>query len=299
MKTVSTILGAFALAMSLAAMPVAAQEAQSRNDQASARAEMQAGRNMPIRDIERRIIPRMEADDEYIGFEYDETAQAYRPALTLAIGLAALDTDRKAERAEFLPGSVRRRRQFLSKSLFLYMAAALVIAVVLPLYILSSNSAAEADDYLKRQQQGPLGRYPSASSEIAIHQKAQERVQKRAEATLTATGPGRVATQVLLAFARVRPESVRMRSVELITDTSNPEKAKDFIPVSKLEVKFFIESLPGADPTQVSVRLRETLKGLKGVGKVTPGPVTENPSAQGMDVTYIVELDIHAQEANQ
>ena len=39
---------------------------------------MQAGRNMPIREIERRIIPRMEQGDEYIGFEYDATAQAYR-----------------------------------------------------------------------------------------------------------------------------------------------------------------------------------------------------------------------------
>ena len=38
---------------------------------------MQAGRNMPIREIERRIIPRMDGD-EYIGFEYDPAAQAYR-----------------------------------------------------------------------------------------------------------------------------------------------------------------------------------------------------------------------------
>ena len=33
---------------------------------------------MPIREIERRIIPQMREDDEYIGFEYDPTAQAYR-----------------------------------------------------------------------------------------------------------------------------------------------------------------------------------------------------------------------------
>ena len=39
---------------------------------------MQAGRNLPIRDIERRIIPQMRSQDEYIGFEYDSTAQAYR-----------------------------------------------------------------------------------------------------------------------------------------------------------------------------------------------------------------------------
>jgi Tfp pilus assembly PilM family ATPase len=225
-----------------------------------------------------------------------ETAQAYRPALTLAVGLAALDADRKAERAEFLPASVRRRREFLNKSLFLYLAAALVIAVVLPLYILSSRSAGEADDYLKKTQQGPLGRYASASSEIDIHKKAQERVEQRAEATLVATGPGRVSTQVMLAFARVRPASVRIKSVELVTDTSNPEKAKDFKPASKLKIEFFIERQPGADPNDVNVQLRETLKALPGVHKVTPGPAEDNPAAEGLDVTHIVELDILKQE---
>ena len=58
---------------------VAAQQRmqQSRGEQDSAREQMQAGRNMPIREIERRIIPRMDGD-EYIGFEYDPAAQAYR-----------------------------------------------------------------------------------------------------------------------------------------------------------------------------------------------------------------------------
>ena len=50
---------------------------QPNDEQASAREQMQAGRNMPIREIERRIIPQMEGD-EYIGFEYDPAAQAYR-----------------------------------------------------------------------------------------------------------------------------------------------------------------------------------------------------------------------------
>ena len=80
MKTIFASLAALALALSLGAAPAQAmpQGQQSRGDQQSARAEMQAGRNMPIREIERRIIPRMESDDEYIGFEYDATAQAYR-----------------------------------------------------------------------------------------------------------------------------------------------------------------------------------------------------------------------------
>jgi hypothetical protein len=224
-----------------------------------------------------------------------ETCQAYRPALALAIGLAALDP-KSENAATFEPANLRRRREFLNKSLFLYLAAALVIAVVLPLYILSSRSAGEADDYLKKTQQGPLGRYASASSEIDIHKKAQERVEQRAEATLVATGPGRVSTQVMLAFARVRPASVRIKSVELVTDTSNPEKAKDFKPASKLKIEFFIERQPGADPNDVNVQLRETLKALPGVHKVTPGPAEDNPAAEGLDVTHIVELDILKQE---
>lgn len=80
MKTISALLAASALALAVSSGAVQAMQPgqQPRGDQQSARAEMQAGRNMPIREIERRIIPRMESDDEYIGFEYDPTAQAYR-----------------------------------------------------------------------------------------------------------------------------------------------------------------------------------------------------------------------------
>lgn len=55
-----------------------ARSLQPNGEQDSAREQMQAGRNMSIRDIERRIIPQMESTDEYIGFEYDPAAQAYR-----------------------------------------------------------------------------------------------------------------------------------------------------------------------------------------------------------------------------
>lgn len=73
-------------AMALLAGPLTGAEAlaQARSlqpgngEQARAREQMQAGRNMPIRDIERRIIPQMERSDEYIGFEYDPAASAYR-----------------------------------------------------------------------------------------------------------------------------------------------------------------------------------------------------------------------------
>ena len=56
------------------AVPAAAQ---SRGDQASAREEMKAGRNLPVREIERRVIPQMRGH-EYLSFEYDGNSSAYR-----------------------------------------------------------------------------------------------------------------------------------------------------------------------------------------------------------------------------
>ncbi len=57
--------------------PALAQSPQNQGDQGRARAEMRAGRNMPIGEIERRIIPRLGRAD-YLGFEYDSSAGAYR-----------------------------------------------------------------------------------------------------------------------------------------------------------------------------------------------------------------------------
>lgn len=102
MKTMSAFLAASALIASaftgLGAASVQAMPQQSRGDQASARAEMQAGRNMPIRDIERRIIPRMEQGDEYIGWEYDATAQAYRLKFIRSGRMIWVDVDAQTAR---------------------------------------------------------------------------------------------------------------------------------------------------------------------------------------------------------
>jgi hypothetical protein len=66
------------LAVALVSSGVSAPlQAQSRSDQASARQEMQAGRTMSVREIESRIIPQMKGN-EYLGFEYDGAASAYR-----------------------------------------------------------------------------------------------------------------------------------------------------------------------------------------------------------------------------
>jgi Ni/Co efflux regulator RcnB len=81
MRKLIASLAAVAFLAGTAASPAAAQRIRDnerpRGDQASARQEMQAGRTMPSRDIERRIIPQMRGSD-YLGFEYDERASAYR-----------------------------------------------------------------------------------------------------------------------------------------------------------------------------------------------------------------------------
>lgn len=71
-------LAAVALVVGGAAVPADAQRSRdpAREDQASARQEMRAGRIMSAREIEGRIVPRMEGD--YLGLEYDRRASAYR-----------------------------------------------------------------------------------------------------------------------------------------------------------------------------------------------------------------------------
>lgn len=71
------IASAVAGALLLSGVTATPAFAQNRDDQASAREEMKAGRNMQLRDIERRILPRMKGS-EYLGSEYDGAAAAYR-----------------------------------------------------------------------------------------------------------------------------------------------------------------------------------------------------------------------------
>ena len=83
MQTPIATLAAAALVAGGLAAPVAAQQQQQRarnvaqGEQAIAREDMEAGRTMSAREIERRIIPQMR-DSDYLGFEYDPGASAYR-----------------------------------------------------------------------------------------------------------------------------------------------------------------------------------------------------------------------------
>lgn len=71
------LLASLAAAAMLSGGLAAPALSQSRGDQESAREEMRAGRTLSSREIERRIIPQM-SGNEYLGFEYDGGASAYR-----------------------------------------------------------------------------------------------------------------------------------------------------------------------------------------------------------------------------
>lgn len=74
MRKLFASLSAVALVAGAVAVPAAAQ---TREDQASARQEMKAGREMSPREIERRVLPQMRGHD-YLSFEYDPDSSAYR-----------------------------------------------------------------------------------------------------------------------------------------------------------------------------------------------------------------------------
>jgi uncharacterized membrane protein YkoI len=64
------------LALGAGSVPVAAQD-QLQGDQDQARRDLQAGTQLSLREIERRILPQMQGS-EYLGPAYDSTARAYR-----------------------------------------------------------------------------------------------------------------------------------------------------------------------------------------------------------------------------
>jgi hypothetical protein len=92
-KLLSSLTAAVLLAGALAS-PAAAQ---SRSDQASARQEMKAGRTMPLREIEKRIVPQMRGN-EYLGPEYDADAAAYRLKFIRGGKVTWVDVDARTAR---------------------------------------------------------------------------------------------------------------------------------------------------------------------------------------------------------
>ena len=71
-------IAAAALLASTASVPLAHAEG-SRDEQGAARKGVRDGAVLPLKEIERRIVPPMQANGmEYLGPAYDSVAQAYR-----------------------------------------------------------------------------------------------------------------------------------------------------------------------------------------------------------------------------
>jgi len=65
------------VALAITSLMAVSAAAQSRSDQGEARKEMKAGNVLSLREIERRVLPRMKGS-QYLGPAYDSTARAYR-----------------------------------------------------------------------------------------------------------------------------------------------------------------------------------------------------------------------------
>lgn len=92
-KAISTFLAAALLAGS----PAVPAFSQGRGDQESAREQMRAGQTLSVREIERRIIPQMKGH-EYLGFEFDSAASAYRLKFINGRQVVWVDVDARTAR---------------------------------------------------------------------------------------------------------------------------------------------------------------------------------------------------------
>lgn len=70
-------------------------QVQAQTDQSKARMEMRAGNVLSLRQIERRILPRMKGS-EYLGPAYDSAARAYRLKFIKDGRVTYVDVDAKS-----------------------------------------------------------------------------------------------------------------------------------------------------------------------------------------------------------
>jgi len=78
MKQVRSLIAAMLAALALAGLvPPAAAQDQPHGEQSEARRAAEAGNQLSLREIERRILPQM-LGAEYLGPAYDSVARAYR-----------------------------------------------------------------------------------------------------------------------------------------------------------------------------------------------------------------------------
>ncbi|MCC6572605.1 MAG: pilus assembly protein PilM [Planctomycetes bacterium] len=223
-----------------------------------------------------------------------QTVENYRPALTLAMGLAKIGADANAPKIVFLPSSVRRRREFMNKSLFLYMAAALVLAVLLPVFLLSRKAADEANAN-SRNYQGIVGRYQGASNQIPGRMEALTMARRKADASMYATAPGNLATRLLMEISATRPDSVRIYSADLKhpkKEGKDNDDPKILPPPPELKLRLFIQKTGNADPLNVIPDLRKLIKDMPGVLEVVHGEAKENSQVAGVDIEFTIKLKL-------
>jgi uncharacterized membrane protein YkoI len=98
MKRIRSLLAGIGAALMLTVMasPAASQD-QLRGDQGEARREARAGTQLPLREIERRILPQMQGS-EYLGPAYDSTARAYRLKFSRDGRVTYVDVDARTGR---------------------------------------------------------------------------------------------------------------------------------------------------------------------------------------------------------
>lgn len=97
MKQLSAIGVVFALVFAVAS-PVAIQAQPQRfNEQGEARRDTEAGTIMKSREIEARVLPTM-GGHQYLGFEYDPAARAYRLKFIRDSRVSFVDVDARTGR---------------------------------------------------------------------------------------------------------------------------------------------------------------------------------------------------------
>jgi len=94
MKRIAGFLAALAVLGTMGSAPALGQP---RSDQQQARQEMKAGNALSVREIEQRTLPRMRGHD-YLGFEYDGVAGAYRLKFIRDGRVTFLDVDARTGR---------------------------------------------------------------------------------------------------------------------------------------------------------------------------------------------------------
>ncbi len=86
-----------ATALLSSALPAAHAQPQQSNEQGEARRAMQAGNILKSREIEARVLPTMRGHD-YLGFEYDPAAMAYRLKFIRDRRVTFIDVDARTGR---------------------------------------------------------------------------------------------------------------------------------------------------------------------------------------------------------